>query len=244
MSKKCRLCLQVAEVRKSHVIPEFAYKALNIYDEKHRFCAFSTDLNVRVDTHQKGLREKLLCDTCEGRLSMWESYAKKVLFGGVALDFEMDEQLGAIAHGVDYEKFKLFAMSLLWRASVSTLKTFENVNLGPHENKLRKLLLEEKAEERWCYGCGLVFAPGTGDNGEQPFSMTIGSPDSLRFKTHSMYRFMLGQMFWLFPVSSLMRRLEADGFYFSVLEKGDLVFFNGGAKARGHLKKFAYDLMV
>lgn len=59
-----------------------------------------------------------------------------------------------------------------------------------------------------------------------------------------MYRFMLGQMFWLFPVSSLMHELEVNGFYFSVLESGDLVFFNGGTKAREYLEKFAYDLMV
>lgn len=158
MNGECRLCLQEAELRNSHVIPEFVYTALGVYDEKHRFCAFSTDPNVRVDTHQKGLREKLLCDTCEGRLNVWETYAKKVLFGGVALDVEGDEQLGAIAHGVDYEKFKLFAMSLLWRASVSTLETFENVTLGPHEDKLRRLLLVGDAGERWRYGCGILFS--------------------------------------------------------------------------------------
>ena len=46
---------------------------------------------------------------------------------------------------VEYEPFKLFHLSVLFRASVSTLPTFADVSLGPHEERLRNLLLARRA---------------------------------------------------------------------------------------------------
>jgi hypothetical protein len=42
---------------------------------------------------------------------------------------------------LDYRSFKLFHLSVLWRASVSTRDEFRLVNLGPYEEKLRTRLL-------------------------------------------------------------------------------------------------------
>ncbi len=39
--------------------------------------------------------------------------------------------------GVDYSKFKLFLMSLVWRAGAASGDFWETVKLGPHEEKLR-----------------------------------------------------------------------------------------------------------
>ncbi len=58
--KDCALCLEERKLKNSHIIPEFVYKALGVYDEKHRFGGFSTDPDDKVTTHQKGFREYLL----------------------------------------------------------------------------------------------------------------------------------------------------------------------------------------
>ena len=64
---KCFLCLSEATLRASHVVPEFFYKPM--YDEKHRFFTVSSDPERRDRMHQKGVRESLLCDDCEGRFA-------------------------------------------------------------------------------------------------------------------------------------------------------------------------------
>lgn len=50
---------------------------------------------------------------------------------------------GKLVHltGLEYSPFKLFALSVLWRAGVSSLKDFEQVSLGPHEIKRTAELL-------------------------------------------------------------------------------------------------------
>jgi hypothetical protein len=89
---RCALCQQDRELCASHIIPEFFYKP--VYDEKHRFYTFSTDPADEVEgPEQKGLREHLLCKDCEGKLSAWEGYARKVIYGGLELEGSTDPQM-------------------------------------------------------------------------------------------------------------------------------------------------------
>lgn len=238
-ASQCRLCLEHRDLRLSHIIPEFFYEPL--YDEKHRLFVYSTEPGNQVGgPHQKGLRETLLCDKCEGRLSQWEKYVREVFFGGTELECSSDPQLGATARGVDYAKFKLFCMSLLWRSAISSLSYFAEVDLGPHTETLRERLLVEDPGPCWQYGCGILFPPDP--EAQKIFAGAIGPPEALRFKSHRLYRFMLGMTFWLFPVSGEMQRLEPDGFYFSVFEDGQLRLYNGGVPVMRYLYRLAEDV--
>jgi hypothetical protein len=147
----CALCHQSKELMNSHIIPEFMYA--HLYDEKHRFSVLTTASSGRDRTEQSGLREKLLCGPCELKFSRLEGYASLVFkedVPGVAMRSE-----GSVVSvtGVDYKKFKLFLLSILWRASVSTHKFFENVELGPHQEKLQKMLIEERPGNHDEYAC-------------------------------------------------------------------------------------------
>lgn len=42
-----------------------------------------------------------------------------------------------------YRPLKLFRLSLLWRMSVSSLREFALVKLGPHEERIRQMLLQD-----------------------------------------------------------------------------------------------------
>ena len=43
----------------------------------------------------------------------------------------------------DYRKFKLFFLSLLWRAGVTSREPFRHVSLGLHEERIRQLILKK-----------------------------------------------------------------------------------------------------
>jgi hypothetical protein len=82
---RCRLCLQEAELLKSHVLSEFLYDpTYERYDpgqpKQGRMLQVPADLDKQIGYLQKGLRERLLCSACEQHLSRsCERYAAEVL---------------------------------------------------------------------------------------------------------------------------------------------------------------------
>ena len=70
---QCRLCLAEKNLRDSHVLSEFLFRSM--YDPMHRFWEISTNPDDKTRIHQKGPREKLLCEDCELELSKYERYA-------------------------------------------------------------------------------------------------------------------------------------------------------------------------
>ena len=149
----CALCHRRQKLRDSHIIPEFLYTSL--YDDKHRFHEMSVIPEQNNSLHQKGVREPLLCAECEGLFSEWERYASLVLKGGVELSYRREGSLIYIG-GLDYAKFRLFQLSVLWRAGVSSLPFFDAVGLGKHAEILRQLLLRGDPGRPFRYGC-LMF---------------------------------------------------------------------------------------
>ena len=175
----CALCQQNRPLRKSHIIPEFLYRAL--YEaEIHRYNTFGLDGSPELGLEQKGERENLLCDECEQRFSDYERHAAVFYRGviaafsdttncesfyGKSLKFTRRDGEGkpttAVVpallqvEGVDYIQIKLFLLSLLWRMGVSSLYFFREVKLGPHEAKIRNMLLNNNPGEPDVYPCQL-----------------------------------------------------------------------------------------
>jgi hypothetical protein len=174
MSKNCKLCLEQKNLQNSHIIPEFFYKPL--YDEKHRIHVLSTTPEEKNVMEQKGVREKLLCYDCEQYFSQLEDYARKVFYGGVEIGMRNDKNK-ILFEDIDYTKFKLFQLSLLWRASVSTVRLFSEVSIGAHEEKLRKMLINKNPGEYYEYGCSII---GLLMEGKRLADQMILKPESLR----------------------------------------------------------------
>ena len=146
----CALCRANSHLRKSHILPEFFYKP--IYDSIHRAICITTDPTEPESFIQKGITELLLCDQCEQKIGRWEKYAKEHFVDGQGLSCV--ESANAITlKGLDYKKFRLFELSLLWRMGVSSLSYFSAVDLGVHEEKLRLALLCEDPLEFDHYPC-------------------------------------------------------------------------------------------
>jgi hypothetical protein len=135
----CKLCRNVGILRYSHIIPEFCHRG--VYNHIHRATKLTADPKYR-SFMQKGYREYLLCDECEARFNKWETAFAKYWYKERPLPSHV--KLGLITiSGFDYAAFKLFHLSIIWRANVTTITGFNSVKLGPYEDKIRQMLLAE-----------------------------------------------------------------------------------------------------
>lgn len=192
---ECKLCKQEKVLRNSHIIPEFLYQTL--YDEKHRFHAISADEKKSTKYLQKGIRDKLLCNECEQLLSGYERYASLVLNSGYLLEVKIERSVIHI-RGFDYKKFKLFALSILWRAGVSTKDAFQNVVLGRHENVLRSMIFEENPGKEESYP--FILMPITHEG--EVIESLVAPPEKTRVDGHNSYLFVFGGLAWVYIVTS------------------------------------------
>lgn len=142
----CRLCLRNGDLCKSHIFPEFMY--VHCYDSSHTYIEFNADKRKYNKKRRKGIYERLLCKKCEEIIQRYEDYAKSLLYLDVKPRISATKKPYS-NECYDYRLFKLFVLSLLWRASISTLDAFKLVSLGKYEEELRQVLingLETKVE--------------------------------------------------------------------------------------------------
>ena len=234
MSENCKLCAKVGKIRNSHIIPEFLFKPL--YDSKHRFHMLSTVPDSPNRYEQKGIREKLLCQSCETLLSKYERYARTVLFGGTEISVQKeDEKL--IIGDIDYNQFKLFQLSVLWRASVSNHRFFSGVNLGSrHQEILRKRILAENPESWTSYGCIICALTGK----HEPITDFMLQPEKARIDGHICYRLTFGGFLWLCFVSGHSQDTRLQNCFLT--ESGSLTVFLKPLECFDFIRVFANQL--
>lgn len=151
----CKLCKQEKElIKKSHIFPDFLYK--NMFDQNHRIRQITIDIETRdevVKNPPTGEYEGgLLCANCDNVIiGQYETYVSNLLMCANLKDNEKPELINIVnqegiefleCNNVDYKKLKLFLLSLLFRADISSRKTFANVQLGAYNDKIRKMILD------------------------------------------------------------------------------------------------------
>ena len=145
---QCRLCRQQKELCRSHILPDFLYSPL--YDgDNHSYHVIQVDPILRP-SYQTGQWDRLLCQECEQKISPWETYAKREWFDRRnSLKFNG----GVCELSVDYDRMKLFFLSILWKMSVCNRPMFKLVALGENEKKLRDILfrLDPGYEEQYPF---------------------------------------------------------------------------------------------
>lgn len=207
----CALCHGDDTLLLSHVIPEFLYRQL--YDDKHQLHLFSSE-DSKPRRFQKGIRERLLCARCEKQLSKYERYASLVFSGRIPVWSQRKGNLIRI-EGLDYKRFRLFGLSVLWRAGVSKHRMFESVRLGRHEEVLRQLVLREDPGRPDQYGS---FLSPLVQEGADVLDL-MGYPTRARLDNHLCYHFVFGGLIWTFVVSRHQLPRVRDAF---VNEKGEM----------------------
>lgn len=165
----CRLCMQPKPLQDSHVLPELVWSPLYKGGGTDHWTvgAFRNAQGVlKPRKVQLGLREPLLCRDCEQLFSreyegpstgLWRHLAD-----GAALPMGItsrslsaaDGNTGTRFDGVCYRSWKLFLLSLLWRASVAGGPEWSGVDLGTtHEPIIGAMLLKADPRAQGDYPC-------------------------------------------------------------------------------------------
>jgi hypothetical protein len=165
----CALCKEQKTLVDSHVVPKFFLRAVT--SEKGQRKVFvmkfgdkpgSREVQEGSFERHDGLIRKLLCSECDAKIGTWEGYARNVLYGNCPgpdikkreIGKSIADQLGphnaklkdfrdCCQTSVDYKKFNLFELSILWRAGLEKKTWGKDVNLGPFQEDLREHLLND-----------------------------------------------------------------------------------------------------
>lgn len=205
---KCRLCLKEKSlIKKSHIIPDFLYK--DMFDEKHRL-VFATLVNIKeMKFFQTGIYEKdLFCQECESEvLGELEKYSSKILFNNnLPKNQQVIVERGILPDGlklmrvsnINYQKFKLFLLSILWRASLSKHKIFSQVDLQDKESLIREIIIDNKnLPEDSFRVCILLYS----DNFNNSLAKILLKPKRIgNLDEPHYYIFFINHFFYLFEI--------------------------------------------
>ena len=191
---KCKLCQKDGQpLCHSHIIPEFFYKPT--YDDQHEFIAISNHPGHKPKPFPKGFRESLLCDDCEGQLSIYETYTANLL-RRPGDKFGPRDKVVRIPN-FDYHKLKLFGLSLIWRCHVAQRPLFKGVDLGPHAEKIRQLIVTKQPGTPSEYPFAIIKIAGA-----TSASRVMHTPSATRLNGHNAYLFLGYGYEWIFVISS------------------------------------------
>jgi|SRR4028118_333852 hypothetical protein len=180
----CRLCRQERKLIKAHIIPRSLYAPL--FEDGSPVKVYSTEKGIYPKRAPQGIYDsKILCDECDHRIGDWDNAAQRFLltplkqYGDPAA---IEERGWFEASDFDYTRLKLFFISLLWRAHITSHPFFAKVELGPWERIARKRIISEE--------------PGTVEDFstllaryEHPLAMALRNPEYMRFYGLNYYRF-------------------------------------------------------
>jgi hypothetical protein len=193
----CKLCLLDKSLCQSHIIPEFLYAPL--YNDDGRMMGITGVGGKGWKPVQKGLRDDLLCRECEALLNeRYEIPFQQQWSNRYPLPQRADE--GDVFHAqFDYATFKLFHLSILFRAAVSSNPTFRQVSLGKHEDILRQMILAGNAGRVDRYP---IFATALVNDRQEIERRIICPPTLTQIGGHHVYGFVFDGVRWMYSVSS------------------------------------------
>jgi hypothetical protein len=199
-SEACAICGTVGDLRDSHVIPEFAYGP--IYDEGHKMIAFGPLEPGRSWRLQKGLREPLLCLSCEQLLNNnYERWFKEFWFDNRPLA-ALESRSEGILSVPDAGRFKLFHLSVLLRAALARHAQWREVSLGErHRTRITEMVLSGNPGEPHEYP---IVCCAIRRSHEDPgiWWDLVAPPNPGRMDGMRFYQFTFGGCGWLYYVSS------------------------------------------
>ena len=184
----CRYCENPNnKLVKAHVIPEGFFRrmddaggTLRLLSENQEQYPKRSPIGVYDST--------ILCQSCEPLFGDWDNYAQEllteepkdsvqILANGLLVGYEVKEYR--------YDLLKLFFISVLWRASVSTHAFYEKIRLGPYEAEARDFLRRRDPGNTEDFAVTLAKF-------DDPLGKAILDPHPEKWEGINYYRFYLG----------------------------------------------------
>lgn len=142
LKKLCKMCLEpLTSTNKceAHIMPRGLLKEMS-GDEYGQLLIVGTDMKKKLHAPIGSYDTGILCRNCDNKLGVYDKYALK--FVKMKNLTPHQSGMGWLIQGVDHLKLKLFCLSYLWRASITSRAEFDGVSLGQkHEELIRKLLI-------------------------------------------------------------------------------------------------------
>jgi hypothetical protein len=142
MDMACKFCLEEKKCIEAHIIPNSLYEPL--LNDKKGMLIVSNKSEIYPKKQQTGIYDTdIVCEECERLFSKPDDYAKSFFSADIIEDnfiIHNDKKYLYIIKDYDYHNLKLFFISLLWRASVSTQPFFSNIKIGPFENHIKEMI--------------------------------------------------------------------------------------------------------
>ena len=138
---RCRGCCQERELLKAHVVPESFFRDMQEADGQLQEHSIKHGIYPRrrpIGLYDTGI----LCLECEKNFQDPDEYGQQTLIqraNEFQSYFENGVDKGYSLCDVDGDMLKRFIVSVLWRASVSKLDFFNEVELGPFEESAKAI---------------------------------------------------------------------------------------------------------
>jgi hypothetical protein len=180
----CRCCGTDRDLIKAHIIPEAFFRRLRDEGSVPRLLSNNESeypKRIPVGVYDPGI----LCADCEQIFGPWDQYAVALLRDDLPGARVVRQGERILAHEIDdwqYDKLKLFFISVAWRASVSSQAMFKRVRLGPYEARARQMLVEGQpgSASEFCVVLSR-FDPSLGAAIMDPFTARNAGTNYLRF---------------------------------------------------------------
>lgn len=142
----CRLCgtlLTPANKCDAHIFPASLLKLLTP-GEFGSLKVVGTEMERSKRTPIGSYDSKILCRDCDNKIGVYDSYARKFVEHSELIPHPSG--VGWSVEGVDQHNLKMFCISYLWRASITSRPEFSGVNLGEkHEEQIRQMIQSDNS---------------------------------------------------------------------------------------------------
>ncbi|MGG4056476.1 hypothetical protein [Delftia sp. K82] len=121
---RCALCLKHRKLSCSHIIPNAYFRSMK-RSSNGKLVAMDTAPNTSISLSQDSLADYLLCSECEGHIGKWETlWIRKLRQASKRFTKDIDE---VALSPLEYETFRCFLLSIIWRAAVCSRAEFSSV---------------------------------------------------------------------------------------------------------------------
>jgi len=143
---KCKLCgvtLTPANKCNAHIFPGSLLKLLAPC-QYGSLKVVGTDMKRSKRAPIGSYDSKILCATCDNKIGTYDAYAR--MFVEKSTLTPHASGVGWTISGADQHKLKMFCISYLWRASITSLTEFNGVSLGDvHEERIRQMIINDNS---------------------------------------------------------------------------------------------------
>ena len=154
----CKGCNENKKLIKAHIIPESFWVGLRDGDSPPKLmtdkkCVYPKRLPIGV------YDKNILCRDCENKFQSLDDYGQQLLLRDESKQEKLTHNGNVAGYKIekyDYNLLKLFFVSILWRASVSTHDFYDKIDIGPFEDTEKQLIWDCSAGDPEDFSCFLA----------------------------------------------------------------------------------------